>query len=131
MPQAIPQEGNVPIRGILAPALATLAQKFQQGSAAKNKQRPYHFAKGTPLLLKDDSRMNARETPNAGAAKNAQQDGFGLIVERVRGGNLRDASLACELAKKVVAQCACCPLDSGRVTRGDGRLPYMKIQPML
>ena len=57
--------------------------------------------------------MNARESANAGAAKNAQQHGLRLIVERVRGRNFRDATLARQLAKKTVAQFTRGRLDTG------------------
>src|SRR6202140_3172148 len=69
MPHAITQEGNVPIRRILAPALTQLAQKFLQCSAPEAQQRPHYPAKRVSLLFEDDSRMNARESPDAGTAK--------------------------------------------------------------
>src|SRR3984893_8915968 len=74
MPRAIAKEGNVSIRRILAPALTPLAQKFLQCSASEGQQRPHYLAKRVSLVFENDSRMNSRESSNAGTAKNAQQD---------------------------------------------------------
>jgi len=57
--------------------------------------------------------MNAGEAANAGAAGNAQQKGFGLIVEGVGGGDLRDPAGSRQLAKKCVAQFASGGFDAG------------------
>src|SRR6266446_10313784 len=65
------------------------------------------------LLSEDDARMNARESPNTGTAKDAQQHRLRLIVERVRRGNFRDSTLARQLAKKIVAQFTRRRLDAG------------------
>src|SRR6266446_8653214 len=65
------------------------------------------------LLSEDDARMNARESPNTGTAKDAQQHRLRLIVERVRRGNFRNSTLARQLAEKTVAQLTRRRLDTG------------------
>ena len=131
MPHAIPKKGNIPIRRILTPALALLAQKFLQCSAAKAKQRPYQLAKRASLLLKDDPWMNARQPSNAGTAKNAQQHRLRLIVERVRRCNLRNPTLPRQLAKKTVAQFTRRRLDAENLVPVNRRLANMQFEPVL
>jgi hypothetical protein len=57
--------------------------------------------------------MNAGKAADAGAAQDAEQNGLGLVVERVGGSDFRDAVLACELTEEVVAQSAGSRFDAG------------------
>ena len=128
---AIAKEGEVLIGRILTPGLAPFAQKILQCGAAKAQQWPHQFAKRAPLLLEYDLGMNARKSPNSGTAKNAQQDCLRLIVESVGRGNLRDATLASELAKKTVTQIARGGFYAGTVLPLNWRFLYMEFEPVL
>ena len=79
--------------------------------------------------------MDARESPNAGAAKHAQQHRLRLIVESVSRRNLRRPTLARQLAKKTVAQFPRGRLDSGRdfgnMTAVNRRDTNIQFEPML
>ena len=79
--------------------------------------------------------MNARKSPNAGTAKDAQQDRLRLIVERVRRRNFRNTTLARQLAKKTVAQFTRGRLDTGtdagRMTAVNRRFTNMQFEPVL
>src|SRR3981081_4292788 len=81
------------------------------------------------LLFEDDPRMNARKSPNAGTAKNAQQHRLRLIVERVRRGNFRNSTLPRQLAEKPVPQFTRRRLDTGpSINR---RVTNMQFQTVL
>src|ERR1035438_4461862 len=103
-PHAIAKERNIPIRRILPPDLPPVAQKFQQCSTPKAQQGSHNLAKHSPLLLKNDPRMNTRKSPNACAAKNTQQHRLRLVIESVRRHTLQHATLPRQPLKKTVAQ---------------------------
>src|ERR1700688_3627957 len=79
--------------------------------------------------------MNARESPNAGTAKDAQQHRLRLIVESVRGRNFHDSTLARQLAKKTVTQFTRGRLDTrtdaGSITAVNRRVPNMQFESVL
>src|ERR1700691_2501408 len=113
MPRAIAEESGILIRRILAPVLCALAQQFVQRGSPENEQRSHYLADCLAFLFENNSRMNAREPANTGAAEYTQQNGLCLIVESVGSRNFRDATVVREFAKKLVAQFTRRRLDAG------------------
>jgi hypothetical protein len=60
-----------------------------QVAAADREQRADDFAGEFAIVVFDrNARVNTAKASNAGAADQAHEDGFGLIVKRVAGGDL-------------------------------------------
>ncbi len=131
VPHAIAKKNSVQIRRIFPPDLPAFAKKLRQCGASKTQQGAHNLAQRASLLFEDDPRMNARESPNARATKNAQQNRLRLIVESMRCRNLLDVPFSRQPAKKIVAQFARRRLDAQARTTIHGRVTTMEFQFVL
>ncbi len=94
-------------------------------AAADFEQRPHQML----LFL---FRKNSSQTQGAGAAQDAHQHGFGLIVERVRRGDLVRFAFVHELEKPTVAQLASAGFETGLAgPRVGGRIARAQVEVQL
>jgi len=123
----------VTVGGILAPPLTQGPQISLNPDTGHGQKWPHDAA-----LRKAHDRVNPGEPLRPGAAEELGQHGFGLVVQRVRGGYGVSNALTHQLTEPAIAQAAGGFLDrlggfpNGRV--GDGRcssidLGFVKGQP--
>ena len=94
-------EGRVAVGGVFAPSLAEAGQvRFDFGTCDGQ-----HGAENEPIGKSDD-RMDAGEAFGPGAAEEFAEDGFGLIVQGVGGGDGVQTTRGQELSEPGVAQAA-------------------------
>ena len=131
MAQAIAQEAMVEIAFILAPTLAKLSE-VGFDLATLDAQQGTDNAR-LLVVARGDHRVNPRQTPGSRAAQELQQDGFGLIVQGVRGRDRIKVLLLGKLREPAIPQLAPCRLDAqlgGEGVFGDVVVPGKELKPM-
>src|SRR5580658_10899201 len=83
------------------------------------------------VCFKTGARMNPGKSANASATKQAHQDCFGLIVERMRSRDLYHSAIASQLPEKVIALLARFRLNARIVPRIHRSVTSVQFKAML
>ena len=101
--EAVAREGLVGVGGVGTPGLDLGAKEVFQLGATDGEQRTQDFAR-TGGAGHQNNRMDAAQPLGPGSAQQLHQDGFGLVIQSVRGQDGVGVSLSDQGGEAVVAE---------------------------